>query len=180
MEDRRPKTGELYRHFKNKMYQIVGIATHSETKEELVIYQALYGDYGIYARPLAMFVSEVDHVKYPEVTQKYRFEKVERRSLQENDGKKEAALNGAGGMPQKQQEEAEEEQPDSRLMNFLNQDTFEGKLNYLTYLRGNVDDKLIDAMAASIDVTVPEGDIESRYMSLKNCVSTYAKYECNR
>lgn len=206
-----PAPGEFYRHFKNKYYQILAVATHSETKEKLVIYQALYDDFGVYARPLSMFISEVDHEKYPNVKQKFRFEKVEvpetgngtgenepdRHNMEKEsciaDGKpvkKETALDkvlsGKRGTEKSGKEQIKkiypegEDVPNPILMEFLDIRGMNEKCKFLSENKKKLTDEIINAMAASIDVTVPDGPIELRYSSLRTCLQTKAKYEINR
>lgn len=71
----------IYKHFKGNYYLVVDIATHSETKEQYVIYRKLYEDGALWIRPLNDFLSEVDHEKYPDVKQKYKFELQEIESV---------------------------------------------------------------------------------------------------
>ena len=70
------KTGK-YRHFKGNEYRVLGMARHSETLEEMVVYQALYGEQAVWARPYDLFFSPVDREKYPDADQEMRFELVE-------------------------------------------------------------------------------------------------------
>ena len=74
MAKRTVKIHGIYKHFKGNLYLVEDIAYHSETEEKMVIYRALYGDNKLWCRPYGMFLEEVDHQKYPEITQKYRFE----------------------------------------------------------------------------------------------------------
>lgn len=85
MTERNFQKGDLVRHFKRELvdqstkqylYRIITFAHHSETDEQLVVYEALYPPFKVCARPYDMFVSEVDRVKYPDIKQKYRFEKI--------------------------------------------------------------------------------------------------------
>ena len=190
--------GGFYRHFKDKLYQVKGTAIHSETKEKMVIYQGLYGSYEMYVRPYDMFLSEVDHIKYPDVVQKYRFELIDIKTgksleadYEENnqnmESEKSEELEELEKLEEleeleeskesKESEESEESEEDSKLIRFLDAYDYKEKLDILTSMRGELNDGLIDIMAESIEVAVPEGDITDRYNSLRKCLMAHTKYE---
>lgn len=172
--------GGFYRHFKDKLYQVKGTAIHSETKEKMVIYQGLYGSYEMYVRPYDMFLSEVDHIKYPDVVQKYRFELIDiktGKSLEADYEENNQNMESEKSEKSEKSEESEESEEDSKLIRFLDAYDYKEKLDILTSMRGELNDGLIDIMAESIEVAVPEGDITDRYNSLRKCLMAHTKYE---
>ncbi|RKM62263.1 DUF1653 domain-containing protein [Butyrivibrio sp. CB08] len=205
----RPRPQEIYRHFKGNMYQVLTIAIHSETMEEMVVYQALYGDYKVYVRPLQMFMSEVDRNKYPDVKQKMRFEKVTpsaeridervvtpapcatvrteapssgkpvRLELDESSLKKDYSESSAV-MSKTVDEEASELNLDPLVIQFMDADLAVDKGEILSKLRPIITNDMIDIMALSVGVVINEGDVYDRYNDLRNCLATMEKYESTR
>ena len=184
-----PRPHEIYKHFKGKLYQVVTIAKHSETGEQLVIYQALYGDFGTYARPLEMFTSEVDRRKYPEVTQRFRFElqgeDADRQIRESNTvntaGDQTTEDRKIGAESQINSDNAENEVTlDPMVLEFLDADSYEQRLNILAGLHHRITNEMITTMAISCDIEVNDGELEERYEELKNCLLTMEKFECNR
>ena len=194
----RPQPQEIYRHFKGNLYQIITIAKHSETRQDLVVYQALYGDYAVYCRPLEMFTSEVDHIKYPDVVQKDRFELVNREkartentNVEEQDktgqksdpvqNKEKTAISYSGNIMDKTvEQEAEDLHMNPLVVKYLDADSAAERINIMDQLRSIITDDMIDIMAMAVDVEVNPGEIDARFDELKECLATMEKFETNR
>jgi len=179
-----PRPQEIYKHFKGNLYQITAVAQHTETDELLVVYQALYGDFKTYARPLKMFLSEVDRKKYPDVEQKYRFE-LQGANMERQKERASQTQEYETNKPQmsavKEEVQSEGElNLDPLVLEFLDADSYEQRLNILAGLHHRITDNMITTMAVACDIEVPEGDTEMRFASLKSCLMTLEKYECNR
>ena len=190
-----PQAGEIYQHFKGKLYRIVALATHTETGEQLVIYQALYGEFQVFARPLSMFLEKVDAKKYPDAAGKDRFMRIPMAEAaavpqpvpapSENPVEpRPAAMPSESTVESRavaaSSENSVEPQPDPGLLAFLDADSYEEKLEVFASLEGKVDLHMLNAIAASLDLELSEGSLEERYDTLKSCLMTLERYECNR
>lgn len=190
-----PQAGEIYQHFKGKLYRIVALATHTETGEQLVIYQALYGEFQVFARPLSMFLEKVDAKKYPDAAGKDRFMRIPMAEAaavpqpvpapSENPVEPRPAAmpseNPVESRPAAASSESPvEPQPDPGLLAFLDADSYEEKLEVFAALEGKADLHMLNAIAASLDLELSEGSLEEQYDTLKSCLMTLERYECNR
>ncbi len=159
--------GEFYRHFKGNYYQIITLAHHSETDENLVVYQALYGEYKVCARPYDMFVSKVDKEKYPEVIQEYRFEKVEPPFLEGN----------------KVEIENDKEKMNSetdKLMEFLDTKSMKRKIELLDIMKNDLNDNAVNVICISLDIPEVDGTLLEKYESIRRVLETKERYERSR
>lgn len=155
MEYRVPRQGECYRHFKGNRYQIITVAKHTETGEELVIYQGLYGGHPVFARPLDMFMGKIDREMFPDVTQEYRFELEEDTAV---------VYEGEGSL----------------IMQFLELPTNEERIVFLQRIKQEVTDEFLQAAAHSLDFTESGKTLEIRYQDLLHNLKTLVKYESGR
>ena len=177
MEKQLPQPGWRYRHFKGGLYQIVTLALNTETGEDMVVYQALYDDFKVYVRPLSMFLSETDFVKYPDSTQPMRFERIDA----EDDRNVPKPLETTSCEPSF--EETTEELPDGispKLIAFLDADSDEERYTILNEMEDIVDDHMIDTMAVVSDLVIEDGPISQRFQELKRCIRTRIQYESKR
>ena len=181
-----PRPQEIYRHFKGNIYQIITLARHSEDGMKMVVYQQLYAPYEVYVCPLDLFMSRVDTRKYPNERQVYRFEKLDIRRGEDTDQEKAKTVVNDRTAAEKKTDVIKNESAvsedefalDPGLVAFLDANSYEKKLQILSSLHPRITDAMIDTMAVSLEVK--EGDIETRYNEIKNCLLTMERFECNR
>lgn len=193
MENPRPQ--EIYRHFKGRLYQIITIATDTETGVEMVVYQALYGEYKVYCRPLDMFMSQVDMDKYPDSVQNMRFELVNLENMnskseinvEEEEPRRGDTITAhiadpvpSSVMDKTVEEEAIELNMNPKVVAFLDADNARNRLHILGELHSNITDSMIDIMSMAIDTEIRPGDLEQRYDELKDCLTTLSRFEADR
>ena len=180
-----PKPWEIYRHFKGNLYQVITLAKDAGTLEDVVVYQALHGDFQVYVRPLTEFMILADSEKYPEGKAAPTGEdaaEVGTADAKAADAKAVGAKTAAKKDELQTPQEEVQTQPglDPMVIAFLEADSYGEKLNLLAGMRHKITNDMITTMAIASDIEIEEGELSVRYENLKNCLLTKEKYECRR
>ncbi len=168
--ERIPRPGEFYRHGDNTLYQIVAIARHAETGEQLVIYQALFGDFSIYARPAAGFFEEWYLERQPEGRERFGWKGRER------------AAGGQGKRPGWDREEPDEDGVNPWLERFLDAEGYDQRISVLRMMLGKVGQKEVDSIYLALDIAMPSkaGDVDSQLRGIMKHLETKKRYDGSR
>ena len=161
-----PKPGQVYRHFKGNIYRVIAVADHSETGERLVIYKRDDTEEKAYARPLDMFLSEVDKKKYPDVRDKYRF------TLCTDDVLADLGMEGNALT-------SSDNSLDPLLEAFLDADSISEKVERFYDMKKTADDEMLGYVAASLEIEV-EGDTSEKFDEILRALKAKEKYESGR
>ena len=194
-----PRPGEFYRHFKDRLYQIIAVAYDAETEQQVVVYQALYGDYRVWVRPLENFLSRTDREKYPEASQEWRFERVQpaeaapRQEAAPASSEKTvtpAAPELKEGPAQDVSAPAEPAPAvpaveDGRtgtqvLLAFLDAETREEKKAVLVSGMARLTQRELDSIYMALDMPAQEGDVRSQVSGILSWMKTQERYESSR
>ena len=194
-----PRPGEFYRHFKNRLYQVIAVAYDAETEQQVVVYQALYGDYRVWVRPLENFLSRTDREKYPEASQEWRFERVQpaeaapRQEAAPASSEKTvtpAAPELKEGPAQDVSAPAEPAPAvpaveDGRtgtqvLLAFLDAETREEKKAVLVSGMARLTQRELDSIYMALDMPAQEGDVRAQVSGILSWMKTQERYESSR
>lgn len=163
-----PIPGQIYRNSKHQIYQIITVAQHTQTGEKLVVYQAMYPDFQIYARPLALFDSEFEKTSdFVECPKKQKENTVQEHSkLSQN--------------AQLCLEEPTSGTVNPVLLEFLEASTIHEKLNVICDNKKIIDKKCISDLAVALDITIEDNDLDTQYEELVSCLNTMKRFEVGR
>ena len=201
--NRIPKPGEFYRDVENRLYQIITMAKHTETGEELVVYQALYGAYPITAAPLLLFNRRVDETIHPWAEQEYWFEPVKfltgkrtgNKDFLPEEGQEEYFDEEGDAFEDVSFEELSEDElsPSSAaeserkgstaiewLEKFLDAESYEKQLEVLAQMRGKVGKRELDSICLVLGIPASSGDEDSQIFNIKKHLETRMRYDNRR
>ena len=195
-----PVAGQIYKHFKGNLYEVLAVAVHTESEEKLVVYQSVDNPDRVFARPLEMFMSEIDRFRYPLIRAKYRFTLVSEPEV-ENNGEEtkeeetiEETLNEDTKGEDVKDEETEEQSDDDSAVykdngelvidpyveGVLDEKEFSKKIEFFEMLRGKCTEDMLTTIAISLDIQLQEGSIEDKYSQILRTLKMHEKYETSR